>query len=342
MSIIAPEADTADTTPSTAPAGIRSIELEITGTCQLTCTHCCTSSGPTVGPGAMTRADWSQVISDVAALGIPAVQLIGGEPTLSPYLPQYIAQALDAGLSVEVYSNLTHVRRAVWEALERPGVTLATSYYSDQADDHEKVTGGRGSHARTRANIIEALHRGIPLRVGIVEVHEGQRVEQAAAELRALGVEQVQTDRARAVGRAADPNTAGPTVDALCGRCFRHRVSIDPDGNVSGCILSRFLDAGNVRTRRLTEILHSDRWKEITATVPMPRAACTPDDSNDCNPARTEACNPAYDDEDEYASAARANCTPMDSNGCNPVKLPACTPAVERVHRPAVPLEVMP
>lgn len=271
---------------------IRSVELEITGTCDLQCTHCCTMSGPKVSSGLMTRDDWDQILADVAALGIPAVQMIGGEPTLSPHLPHYIERATELGLFVEVYSNLTHIRPAVWRAIDRRGVSLATSYYSDQAEQHERITQGKGSHARTRANILEVLDRSIPLRVGIVEVNPGQRVAEAEAELRALGVKRVDVDRARKVGRAAADTI--PTVDELCGHCFRHRVSIDPDGNVSGCILSRFLEAGNVRERPLPEILHDALWSEITATIPTPQSACTPDDSGDCDPANSDACLPDY------------------------------------------------
>lgn len=274
---------------------IRSVELEITGTCDLQCTHCCTMSGPKVSSGLMTRDDWDQVLADVAALGIPAVQMIGGEPTLSPHLRHYIERATELGLFVEVYSNLTHIRPALWRAFDRRGVSLATSYYSDQAEQHERITQGKGSHARTRANILEALDRGIPLRVGIVEVNPGQRVAEAEAELRALGVTRINTDRARKVGRAAADTI--PTVDELCGHCFRHRVSIGPDGNVSGCVLSRFLEAGNVRERPLPEILHDALWSEITATIPTPRSACTPDDSGDCDPANSDACLPDFPDD---------------------------------------------
>ncbi|KUN16344.1 radical SAM protein [Streptomyces antibioticus] len=281
-------------TTNPAPAGIRSVELEITGRCQLTCQHCCTSSGPMASAGAMTRQDWNQVITDIAELGIPAVQFIGGEPTLAPYLPQYIDHALDLGLGVEVYSNLTHVRPALWAAFGRPGVCLATSYYSDQAAQHEQITHGPGSYLRTRANIVEAVRRGIPLRVGIVEVLEGQRVDQAQEELRGLGVRTIKVDRVRKVGRAADPAASLPGMGELCGNCFRYRVSVNPDGQVSGCILSRFLVAGNVREQPLAVILGSDRWQQLTDAVPLPRAACTPDDSGDCDPASTEACDPAY------------------------------------------------
>ncbi|MFE6408542.1 radical SAM protein [Streptomyces sp. NPDC057837] len=274
-------------------AGIRSVELEVTGRCQLSCTHCCTSSGPTASPGAMARDDWEQVISDIAELNIPAVQFIGGEPTLTPYLPRYIDHALNLGLKVEVYSNLTHIRPALWAAFRKPGVCLATSYYSDQAEEHEQITRGPGSYRRTRDNIAEAVRIGIPLRVGIVEVLEGQRVAQAQEDLQRLGVTSIKVDRVRRVGRAA-ADASTPPVSELCGNCFRYRVSVDPDGKVSGCILSRFLVAGNVREQRLADILRSDRWQMLTDSVPMPRAACGPDDSSDCDPASTEACDPAY------------------------------------------------
>lgn len=291
---------TAPETRTSTVAGIRSVELEITGRCQLKCSHCCTSSGPTAPAGSMTPADWCGVITDIADLGIPAVQVIGGEPTLSPHLPLYVDHALGAGLRVEVYSNLAHIRPGLWPVFEKTGVCLATSYYSDQAAQHEEITQGAGSYARTRANIAEALRRQIPLRVGIVEVLDGQRVDQAQEELRRLGVERIQVDRVRKVGRAANP-AAVPSTSELCGHCFRHRVSIDPDGRVSGCILSRFLVAGNVREQRLADILASDRWRQLADTVPAPRAACPPDDSGDCDPANTEACDPAY-----YAPAPRA------------------------------------
>ncbi|MEY9988038.1 MoaA/NifB/PqqE/SkfB family radical SAM enzyme [Streptomyces sp. V4I8] len=105
------------TTPTVT--GIRSVELETTGRCQLNCRHCCTSSGPKAPAGTMTRQDWLDAITDIAELGIPAVQFIGGEPTLAPYLPQYIDYALGLGLKVEVYSNLTHIRPRLWEAFQR-------------------------------------------------------------------------------------------------------------------------------------------------------------------------------------------------------------------------------
>ncbi|MGK5529379.1 radical SAM/SPASM domain-containing protein [Streptomyces sp. URMC 129] len=269
------------------------MELEITGTCNLNCTHCCTGSSPQAPAGTMSLLDWLHVLDDVRTLGIPEVQFIGGEPTLSPHLPALMDRAAGIGLQAEVYSNLTHVRPSLWARLERPGVRLATSYYSDDPDEHQQITRGRGSHASTLANIKAAVQRGIPLRVGVVEVIPGQRVAEAVTQLRGLGITNIRIDRTRRVGRAAGGSPA--SLSELCGRCFHQRAAVGPDGDVYGCILSRDFPSGNVRQTRLRDIIGGTRWAATAAMVPVAEAACTPDDSNDCDPANTEACAPAYD-----------------------------------------------
>jgi MoaA/NifB/PqqE/SkfB family radical SAM enzyme len=118
----------------------------------------------------MTTADWQRVIDEAAGLGVAIVQFIGGEPTLHRDLPELMSHAVARGVQVEVFSNLVHVTPMLWEMFERPGVKLACSYYSDEAAQHAAVTRRSGSHARTRANIVEALRRSIPLRVGVIDL----------------------------------------------------------------------------------------------------------------------------------------------------------------------------
>ncbi|NDZ78380.1 radical SAM protein [Streptomyces sp. SID10853] len=275
--------------------GILSVECELTGRCQLECSHCCTLSGPKVSHGMMSLADWRNVVDDIAAVAVPAVQFIGGEPTLSPALVPLIGHALGRSLAVEVYSNLTHVRPALWAALDQTGVRVATSYYSDDPEQHDRITGGRGSHARTLANITEVLNRGIQLRVGLVDLGDGQRVAEAEAQLRSLGVQNIRVDKVRSVGRAAPDSTTIPSVNELCGRCFHERVAVSPDGDVYGCILSRHLRTGNVRTARLRDVLAGPQWADARSAVPkVTTNACPPNDGGDCSPASTPACNPKF------------------------------------------------
>ncbi|HUZ55268.1 MAG TPA: radical SAM protein, partial [Streptosporangiaceae bacterium] len=102
-------------------APVTFLELEITGRCQLACLHCYAGSGPDGGTGTMSIGDWEWVISDAQGLGVRTVQFIGGEPTLHPGLARLVRFALGAGLGADVYSNLVHVTRELWELFGLPG-----------------------------------------------------------------------------------------------------------------------------------------------------------------------------------------------------------------------------
>ena len=141
--------------------------LEITGNCQLECGRCYAESGPGKGHGPLSAGQWMETLTDAAGAGVQQVQFIGGEPTTHPALPSLITHALELGLRVEVFSNLFAIREHVWQALTQPGVTLATSYYASVADVHDQLTLRDGSYERTKANIAEAVQRGIPVRVGL-------------------------------------------------------------------------------------------------------------------------------------------------------------------------------
>lgn len=63
--------------------------LEITGKCQLQCSHCYAESGPGGNDGVMTSRDWESVIDQAGRIGVEMVQFIGGEPTLHRSLPDW-------------------------------------------------------------------------------------------------------------------------------------------------------------------------------------------------------------------------------------------------------------
>ncbi|MER7361391.1 radical SAM/SPASM domain-containing protein [Nonomuraea wenchangensis] len=276
------------------------MELELTGRCALRCTHCYASSGPRESHGSMTAADWADVINATADMRISQIQFIGGEATGHPAFPVLLRQAVGAGLSVEIFTNLLNIRRAWWDELfSLPGVSLATSYYSDDAKTHDRITGLAGSHARTRANIAQAVRHSIPIRAAIVEVIADQRVERAAADLMALGVTRIGTDRVRGIGHGA---STPPRVAELCGRCGRTKAAVSPDGEVWPCVMARWMSAGNVRATPLADILGGDRWRSLVSTIPRSphRMVCNPDckpaqgDGSDCAPAETDTCGPSY------------------------------------------------
>ena len=277
---------------------IRFMWLEITGRCQLRCIHCYADSGPEGGHGTMTAADWERVIDQAAGAGVQVVQFIGGEPTLHPALARLIGHALAGGLGVEVFTNLVHVTPALWATFAQPGVSLATSWYSDDAAEHAAVT-GRPSHARTRDGIAEAVRRSIPLRVGIVGVLDRQRTQQARAALTALGVTDIGYDDLRQVGRGMRSATLSP--GQLCGHCADGNLAVAPDGTVWPCVFARWLPVGNLHDESLRDVLTGPRLAAVTAQLraafipiemPCVPRMCDPQCGPSCSPACRPQCNP--------------------------------------------------
>ena len=288
--------------------------LELTGLCNLTCDHCYADSSPQGTHGTMTPDDWRRTIDELAAMGTHDVQFIGGEPTLHPDLPELVRHAHGAGIEVEVFSNLVHISDSLWGTFKDCGVKLATSYYSDKAADHDRVTRTRGSHKRTRANIERALALGIPLRGGVVSVRPGQRAQQAANDLVDLGVPEVGGDRTRAFGRGS--RGAEPEIGDLCGHCAHEKCAILPDGAVSPCVLGRFLTIGNVHEQPLADIWGGPRMAALLAEIEGVHGA----GAQKCNPPQfLPYCGPC------------GPCTPMlDHRPCDP-KLATDAPDVATI-----------
>ncbi len=260
------------------------VSLEITGKCQLRCSHCYAESGPDGTMGSMTRADWLAAIQQAAELGTARVQLIGGEPTLHPDLESLMGRALGLGLEVEVFTNLVSLTPATWALFERPGVKVATSYYSREASVHDAIT-GRRSHDRTLRNIREAVRRGVTLRASVIDVEDAQDVADAVAELRALGVRNVGTDHLREIGRGVRQGRTDP--GQLCGRCADGKLAVLPTGDVTPCLLSRWVVLGNVRTSTLGELYEESRDARValvqaTEAAGIVRRKCGPDDGGIC------------------------------------------------------------
>ncbi|MFF7704270.1 radical SAM protein [Streptomyces lydicus] len=290
--------------------------LEVTGLCNEFCDHCYADSSPKGTHGTMTLANWQNTIDQLAEMGTRDVQFIGGEPTLYPHLPELIRHAYGSGLSVEVFSNMTHIREDLWQTFTDCGVKLATSYYSDTAEEHDSVTRLRGSHRKTRANVEKALSLDIPLRGGVVAVQSGQRVQEAARDLTTLGVSMVGGDRTRAFGRAS--KGAEPTISDLCGHCAHEKCAIGPTGDVWPCVLGRFLNIGNVLNSPLSEIWGGDQMAEVLASITAEHGegaqSCTPPQFLPmCGP-----CNPCV--------PSVGHCDPREANS-EPVTATISAPA---------------
>lgn len=339
---ISPAAATRTTAAPTAirPAALRFVWLEITGSCQLHCGHCYADSSPAGTHGQMTTTDWRRVIGEVAALGAGRVQFIGGEPTMHPDFLELVEHALDQGLRVEVYSNLVRITEAMWEMFRRPGVSLATSWYSDTPTEHQQIVGGnKHAYRNTLANIARARADGIEIRAGLISFTDQQRVDAAERQLARLGITRTGIDHVRGVGRGANGNQ--PNVDALCGQCANGKLAILPDGDAYPCVFSRWpaMRAGNVLDQPLQEIItghpltttrtqlqhhFNQPHHQLTGCIPD---TCDPNDGCDPSHCGPIWCSPGPNSSgpQTVVMADPSQCDPDDS--CDPVQcMPACLP----------------
>lgn len=302
--------------------------LEITGSCQLRCSHCYASSGPGKGHGNISTQHWKRILEDAQVSGIVRIQFIGGEPTVHPDLPELITHALEIGLKVEVFSNMFSIRESVWQAFSQQGVTVATSYYSANLNFHDEIANRVGSHTRTRANIAEAVVRGIPLRIGLIKMSDDQDIQGAIEDLAGLGVprESVRVDDQRGVGRGEEVDTCQPE-DELCGQCADGVIAVLPDGSVQPCVFSRDpkFQVGNITDGSLSSVLVGDRLSAVrdSLTTRFVERGLIGVDCPPADPAGVQGCNPA----------CSPSCVPTGS--CNPVvNPPPCNPLAGHPPRP--------
>lgn len=175
---------------------------------------------------------------------------------------------------------------------------------------------GTVEHALVRSIEVEVY---LSVRVGIVDVHDGQRVDQTCAELASLGVVEIGYDRLRQVGRGIRDQTAD--VSQLCGNCAAGVLAVSPEGAVWPCVFSRWLPVGNVRQQSFADIVTGDRCQGVRAGLAehfqlAPVGACDPKrepHTAGCHPECNPSCSP--------------RCHPIS---CRPNCLPPSTPAVDR------------
>ncbi|MBX9946777.1 MAG: radical SAM protein [Reyranella sp.] len=231
--------------------GLDFVWLEITGRCNLRCTHCYANSGPELPlESGMQLGDWLRALDEAAALGCRKVQFIGGEPTLHPGLPQLIAHARARDFrSICVYTNGTHFTDSLKTTLVAHRVTLAFSVYGSSAETHDRVTLRPGAFERTLSGIRWAIDAGLSVSANIIEMEANAHdVDAAARMLRDMGAHSLGVDRLRGLGRGHDERPAQPRLRELCGRCGDGKVCISASGAIFPCVFSRFVDLGHFKS----------------------------------------------------------------------------------------------
>jgi radical SAM protein with 4Fe4S-binding SPASM domain len=279
-------------------AALEFIWLEVTSRCNLACLHCygdCRSSPAT---DRMDGQGWEDVMLQARDLGCSQVQFIGGEPLLKKDLFALIDFAVNKGyIFVEIFSNLTLLKKKHVPFLRDSGVHIATTLYSANPETHDRITGTKGSHVKTMAAINLLKDNQIPVRVAIIAMKQNQDDLSATVEfLHNMGVEYKLPDPVRPTGRGCSQEIQPRLLPAeFSGRiiearfwtnkhtfhfnrrynsCWAGKVAVTAAGEVIPCIFARDLVIGNCLDKGLEAVMGDKRLKEFWALTKDQVAVC--------------------------------------------------------------------
>ncbi len=141
---------------------------ELTHRCPLACPYCYNPTELVKRGNEMPAAQWKEVLSQAAHMGVLQVHFSGGEPLAYPQIEALVKYAQEVGL----YSNLItsgiaapgRIHRLAQSGLQHVQISLQDV---DEAEA-DRIAGLGGAYARKRAAIDEIHSSGLPLTLNVV------------------------------------------------------------------------------------------------------------------------------------------------------------------------------
>jgi radical SAM protein with 4Fe4S-binding SPASM domain len=123
----------------------------ITRRCNLACLHCYSDSAAREYPGELTWPECRAVVDDLAAYGVPAVLLSGGEPLIHPRFFDLAGYAREQGLRLTLSTNGTLIDRERAERLKALGLAYVGISLDGIGRTHDYFRGREGAFDKSVA-----------------------------------------------------------------------------------------------------------------------------------------------------------------------------------------------
>lgn len=145
----------------------RLVAWELTRRCNLRCAHCRAAASSADCPGELSAAEGRALIDDIAASFGPVILILtGGEPLLSPRLPELAAYAASKGLVPALGTNGTLLDAGTAARLAGAGVRrISVSVDFPDAARHEAFRGVRGAFDDAVRGIRNAIAAGLEVQI---------------------------------------------------------------------------------------------------------------------------------------------------------------------------------
>ena len=274
---------------SQPPKRLNHVWLELTQSCNLTCSHCYADSGPSVNrSNELTEGEWLEIVHNVLDYGVDIITFIGGEPTIRLDIAEAISKLVrekSPQTRLRMFSNFAVPSRigSMVPFVKFFGIEIGTAVYGMTAESHDKMTGVRGSFDRTLKMIQLMKDSGLNVFVGMyVDLKEPEMEKRCNDWIKSIGVEKFEVIAPSQVGRGEikiwrrskkiNSNqkilsfTSRHLAQAKYGHnCFIDHFVIKPNGDLSPCIMMRSIHYGNKKNLSVKEILNTSEYKAAAA-----------------------------------------------------------------------------
>lgn len=249
--------------------------LEITTKCNYKCIHCYEEATTNNGND-MDYKDFCHAIDELQEYGVRKIQVIGGEPCiLGNKLLHYLDYAVGKFDAILIYTNGSLVTDEMISYFYKHNIIVLLSVYSYDHLMHDSVTQVDGSHSRTVNTIAKLKQTGIRYIAKNV-IMKGVCPGNKNTDLYELNPRK---DIVRLTGRAnwrllteellkkkliTQNSFARPLNKNFVSRvvnwhnCFGNKIYIGRDMEVYPCVMERRISHGNLRTKKLQDVIKSN------------------------------------------------------------------------------------
>lgn len=135
-----------------------SVRIDLTGRCNLRCTHCQASMFLGKRNLELSTTEWKKILDQLAEAGAVTVGFLGGEPFLRKDLLEVMAHAKKLGLKTTVTTNGTMISQGIAESLILELDTYTVfSLDGPSSESHDQVRGA-GTFDKTISTIKKFAH----------------------------------------------------------------------------------------------------------------------------------------------------------------------------------------
>ena len=143
------------------------VSLEVTNTCNLTCVHCYSSSGPFRLPDELRLDELFSLVDQLVAMQVFRLQLVGGEPFARRDTLELVKYAKTKRMAVTCSTNGAFFDEATVRRLTEYGLdNVQVSLDGASPETHDRIRGRKGSHAAAVTAIRRSKESGLAVTIG--------------------------------------------------------------------------------------------------------------------------------------------------------------------------------